>query len=72
MVRINPDGTLDSLFGTNGVVNAGIAGVNDVASEVEINAAGLLVVGISTSGNDVVLKAFCLRWYFGRDERHRP
>jgi uncharacterized delta-60 repeat protein len=44
VTRYNADGTLDTSFGTNGVVNTSINGTNDVATAVDVLPGGQIVV----------------------------
>lgn len=45
VVRYNTDGTLDTSFGTNGVVTTDIDGFNDYCEEIAVQSDGKIVVG---------------------------
>ncbi|WP_145244069.1 delta-60 repeat domain-containing protein [Urbifossiella limnaea] len=52
VTRLNPDGTPDTTFGTGGTAAVDIAGGDDVAAAVALDAAGRVVVaGVSTTGD---------------------
>jgi len=56
VVRLNPDGSIDNTFGTNGIATIDFAGANDLAESATLQADGKILLGGHSADNFSVVR----------------
>jgi uncharacterized delta-60 repeat protein len=63
LVRLNPNGTLDTTFGSNGISQVGLNNVQEMISDIEVlNDGKIIAVGYTSEGFGTSLQAVIMRF----------